>query len=141
MARGRPPLGPRLANGLEGSEHARKCLEIILETISGERTVAQACEALGISEAAFHKLRSKVLQAALVALEPKPAGRPRKEVPAGQTRVEEIERELKMMELQLFASQVREEIALAMPHLYKDRKDPEKKGMAKKRRKKRAKGK
>jgi len=141
MARGRPPLGPGLVEGLGGSEHARERLRIILETITGGRTVAQACEALGISEAAFHKLRLKALEAALAGLEPKPAGRPAKEVTPEQARVEELERELKMMELQLFASQVREEIALAMPHLYKDRKAPEKKGMAQKRRRKRPEGK
>ena len=141
MARGRPPLGPRLVESLGGSEHARERLRIILETITGQRSLQQACEVLGVTEAAFRKMRNKVLQAALASLEPKPVGRPRTEVPAGQTRVEELEGELKLMELQLFASQVREEIALAMPHLYKDRKDPEKKGMAKKHRKRRGKSK
>lgn len=132
MARGRPPLGPRLVEGIGASEHARKRLKVILETITGEFSLQKACEALGVSEAAFRKMRNKALEGALAGLEPKPAGRPRKETSPEQERIEELEKELKMMELQLFASQVREEIALAMPHLLKDREASGKKGMAKK---------
>lgn len=122
MGRGRPPLGPKLADGIEGSEYARKCLRTILQTVAGEISVTQVCEALGIGEAAFHKMRVKAFEGALAGLEPKPAGRPPKEVSPEQEQIAALQRQLKYMELQLFASQVREEIALAMPHVLKDKK-------------------
>ena len=75
-ARGRPPLGARHADKLEGSEQASERLGLILRTISGEVTVAEACALLEVSEAHFHRLRDQALQGALAALEPKPPGRP-----------------------------------------------------------------
>ena len=69
---GRKPLGPQLAQHLEGSIGAKERLEVILETIAGRMKVTEACARLEIGEAMFHRLRTEVLQAGLARLEPRP---------------------------------------------------------------------
>lgn len=122
MTGGRPPLGPRLARNVEASGLARKRLEVILETIAGERTIAQACAELGIQETQFHDLRTRALSSAASSLEMGQAGRPCIEVSPEQIQVATMEAELKELRLELRAAQVREEIAAVMPHLLKGEK-------------------
>ena len=43
MSVGRPPKGSDHVNGLEGADAEKKRLRIVLETLSGERSVEQAC--------------------------------------------------------------------------------------------------
>jgi len=117
MTRGRTPKGPELVNSVEASEHAKGRLKIILETISGDRTIASACEELGICESAFHKLRSNWLSESAAILEPKQAGRPSKYASEADRRVRELEEELLEMKLRFEAAMIREEIALVMPHV------------------------
>lgn len=132
MARGRPPRGSGIADDLKGSRHARERLKTVLQTITGELTVVQACEKLCITEAAFYRMRWKALEGAVEGLEPRPAGRPGRQLSPEEDRIAELEKELKLREVQLFAAQVREEIALAMPHLLK-KSGEEKKGRKKRR--------
>jgi hypothetical protein len=115
----RPPSGPELVEGIEGSPEAKERLKVILETIAGTKTIAEACERLGIGEAAFHKLRTRHLEEAVKGLEPrKPGRKPEKKreedegLLALEDKVASLERELK-------AARIREKIALAMPHLLK----------------------
>ena len=120
MGRGRKSSGPDLVDGAEGSEEAKRRAKAILEALTGRKTVAQASAKVGMGEAMFHRLKTRVIQSAVESLEPRPIGRPAapsqetSEVEALTERVKELERELK-------AAQVREEIALAMPHLKKKR--------------------
>jgi transposase-like protein len=139
MARGRPPKGPRIVDDLDGSEHAKKRLKIILETLTGERGIDEACEVLGVSRAAFNKMRSKWLESAVSSLEPKPSGRPAKTVSEEQKRIADLEAELAEMRMHIVGAQIREEIALAMPHLLVDKPGVGKKKAGKKRKKKRRK--
>lgn len=118
--RGRPSLGAGHVRKFEGSEQAKARLEMILHTLSGERTTQEACAALGISEAAFHKLRDQTLAAALANLEPKPKGRPRNPLPPPAAEdLQTLREQLIDAQMRLYAAQVREEIALTMPHLLK----------------------
>ena len=78
---------------LEGSEHAKIRLKVILETLSGQRTIPDACDELGIQESMFHQLRSEVLQTALGRLEPRPIGRPPHTPSPEDQRVAELEEE------------------------------------------------
>ena len=117
---GRPPQGPALTDRLEGPDDAKKRLKVILETISGERTIEDAAREIGVGAARFHELRREVLQAALAALEPRPAGRPRKEEPARDPRVAELEEQIRELSLEVKAAHVREQIALTMPHLLQE---------------------
>jgi len=128
MAGGRPPGGARLVDGLDGSSDAKKKLRVSIETLAGELSVRNACDALGVSEAMFHKLRSRWMQEALGSLEPKPQGRPPKQKSSEEEEhTEEVEGRMKTLELELRAARVREEIAVALPHLARRRLEREKK--------------
>jgi hypothetical protein len=112
--RGRKPAGVEYVQNLEGSAEAKQRLQVVLETMTGQRRVQEACQVLGIGETRFQQLRHELLQAALERLERKPAGRPRPlpvpaEVGILQEQLAEIAKELE-------ASRVREEVALILPH-------------------------
>lgn len=123
MARGRPSQGPALADKVEGSEQAKVRLKIILQTIAGEMSVADACKTLGLSEARFHELRQQWMQDACAALEPKPLGRPRDATVEEELELLRLHRENRTLEMHLRAAQIREELAVAMPHVLQPRKD------------------
>ena len=117
MSRGRPPKGPELVEGIDGSELAKLRLKVILQTVAGEITVADACTQLNVSEARFHELRTEVLRSAAQALEPKPAGRPAKEVDKDADEVTRLKKEIQELKIDLRAAQIREELAMLMPHV------------------------
>ena len=123
MSRGRPPSGPSLADKVEGSEQAKERLKVILQTISGEVSIPDACAKLGLSEARFHELRQEWMQAACSALEPKPVGRPKETTFEEEVEMLRLHRENKNLKMHLRAAQIREEIAIAMPHLLQPKKD------------------
>lgn len=125
--RGRKPQGPKLVERLEGSERAKARLRVILETLAGRRTIPDACAVLGIHESMFHKLRLEVLQAALGRLEPRPLGRPPRSASLHDAHVLELEQELRDLRVELHASQIREELAEALPRLADPRPTPLKK--------------
>ena len=123
MSRGRPSLGPDLADKADGSEQAKVRLKLILQTIAGELSVVDACQQLGMSEARFHELRQQWIQDACAALEPKPLGRPKEKTIEEEVELLRLHRKNKKLKLHLRAAQIREEIAIAMPHVLKPRKD------------------
>lgn len=125
--RGRPGKGTGHVEKLDGSAQAKRRLRIILETLSAQKTVQQACDELGVTERHFHRLREDALKGAIDKLEPSPSGRPHKEKLIEPSRVEELEREIQDLKIDLRAAQVREEIALVMPNLVKQRKETKKK--------------
>ncbi len=123
MGKGRPSLGPALADKVEGSQQAKERLKLILQTIAGELSVADACKQLGLSEARFHELRQQWMQDACAALEPKPLGRPKETTIEEEVELLRLHRENQKLQLHLRAAQIREEIAIAMPHVLQPRKD------------------
>lgn len=111
-------MGPNHVDHLEGADADKHRLRIVLETISGERSVEQACEELGVSASRFHELRREALQAALDGLAPGASGRPKHEdPPVAHERLNTLERENRELLLELQASYTRTEIALAIPHV------------------------
>jgi hypothetical protein len=110
--RGRKPAGLEYVQNLEGSEEAKRRLQVVLETLTGQRGVQQACQLLAISETRFQQLRHELLQAALERLERKPAGRPRA-TPAPAD-VGALQEQLAEMTKELESSRVREEVALIL---------------------------
>jgi hypothetical protein len=106
---------------MDGSDEAKRRLKVILEVIASKRTVKSACEELGISEARYHELEHAALQAAVEGLEPKPAGRPPAATSESDPRLLALEEEVKELRVGLRAAQIREEIAVVMPHLLKPR--------------------
>ena len=114
---GRKPLGPALVQHLEGSVHAKERLAMILATLAGRCSIAEACEQLGIGEAMFHRLRSEALQAGLDRLEPRPAGTSAARDSAEAQRIAELETRLAEVEHARQTAEVRLEVAqvLAAP--------------------------
>jgi hypothetical protein len=115
--RGRKPTGANLVEHLEGSERAKTRLKVILETISGQRTIPDACNELGIQESMFHRVRSEVLQTALGRLEPRPLGRPPQQLPLYDADHAELEEEILRLRAALKAAEVRRELAENLPRL------------------------
>jgi hypothetical protein len=114
---GRYPAGPEYVELLDGSEPAKQRLRLILETLAGQCGIGEAAQRLGVTEQRVHQLREEALQAALVELEPKPAGRPRR--PAEPLDAAVLAEQVLELEKQLRAAKVRESIALVLPDVVK----------------------
>ena len=119
---GRKPSGSKLVEGIEGSELAKARVGAILDCLTGRKKIEEASEDLGIQQAMFFRMRSEALSGAVAALEPKPMGRPRKDRTPEEEEIEGLKLQMKRKELELKAAHIREEIALAMPHLRKGKK-------------------
>ncbi len=117
MTRGRKTEVTRLVQRLDGSDEAKARLTLFLEVLAGKRTVVEAALGLGLGERQFHTLRNRCLQAALASLEPRLLGRPTRQQADVDGRVASLEAQVQSLRLDLRAAQIREEIALAMPHL------------------------
>jgi hypothetical protein len=117
--RGRKPTGTNLVERLEGSERAKIRLKAILETLSGERSIPEVCQELGIQESMFHRVRGEVLQTALDRLEPRPLGRRPQEILPQDLRVAELEEDNLRLQMELKTTEVRRELAEKLPRLGK----------------------
>jgi transposase-like protein len=117
MGRGRRILGPGLIDGLEGSSMAKEKLRLIMETITGETGIAEACVELGIKEAMFHRMRREMLAGAVGLLEPAPTGRPPHVETEDEKKIKKLQAEIQELKLTVQGLRVKEQIALAMPHL------------------------
>jgi hypothetical protein len=62
---------------LEASRDAKRLAAVILEVLGGERTPAQAAEALAVSLPRYYQLEARGLGGLVAACEPKPKGRQR----------------------------------------------------------------
>jgi hypothetical protein len=117
--RGRPVKGDQLVEDLSGSHTARQRLRVILQTLAGIMTVQEACSVLGVKRSGFHKLRQQFLVRAAGLLEPRPRGHRRAEPTQAEVELASLKQEVVQLKLDLKAQQIREEIALVMPHLLK----------------------
>lgn len=122
MSRGRPPDGIGHVDRLEGPEELKQRLKVLLATLDGSKSVVEACAELGVSESRLHELRKEVLEGALQALQPRASGRPAKPEP-GTPRERELQAHIKALEEDLQMAYVRTEMALAMPHMFKGKKN------------------
>lgn len=129
-------MGPALVHHLDGSERAKRRLEVILATISGQMTVDEACNRLAIKPSRFYKMRNEVLEASLEYLEPRPMGRPAHVETAEEARCTELQQQVEQLQTELKLSQVREELARTMPHMAEERTAQKKTRHTKKARKK-----
>jgi len=109
--RGRRPVGPELAEQLDGSAAACRRMRVILETIAGTLRVHEACEALGICEQRFETIRATAIRAAIAALESKPIGRPPKVLTEAQAEVARLQERIADLDAQLQVARVRAELA------------------------------
>jgi hypothetical protein len=109
--RGRYPSGPEAVERLDGSDEAKQRLRVVLEVLSGRCRVQDACAQLGLGEARLEQLRTRALQGALVALEPRPGGRPRRRPEVAATQVAGLTARVRELELELRVAQARTEVA------------------------------
>jgi len=121
MTRGRKPMGTTIVANREGSEAARRRVQVVLQTIAGTLTVDEACRELGIGAAAFHKVRGQTLDGAIAACEPGPAGRPAARTDEKDAEILGLRSRISDLEIDLRAAQTRAELAIAMPELLKAR--------------------
>jgi hypothetical protein len=110
-------MGPRLVRYLEGSEQAKERLETILESMTGTLSVHAACERLGIGEAMFHRLRTRVLQVAVADLEPRPRGRPRHEPSEAERQRDMLAAEMEELKSELLTATVRCQVSQILPQV------------------------
>ena len=117
MARGRPADSRIIVAHLTGSAQARQRLNLMLQTLKGQVPIPQAAAKLGVGRSYFCLQRQEMLQAALASLEPKPRGRPPLEVSAEQEEIQRLQQQVQALKIDLKAAQIREELALLMPHV------------------------
>jgi transposase-like protein len=119
MARlGRKPQGAELVETLIGSQHAKLRLKAFLETLSGEASVDEVCEQLGICQSRFFEQRTAWLHDSIGLLEPRVPGRPRKEEPtisAEEARL--LRQRVQELEARAAAVEVQAELARTLPHV------------------------
>lgn len=113
--RGRYPSGLEFVDKLNSSPESKQRLKAILETMAGTCRTQEACERLGISEQRFDQIRVEALQAALAALEPKPAGRKPRQPTPEEIDVEYLQEQIAKLKAELQAALIRAEIAVALP--------------------------
>jgi len=116
----RPTGGVKMLEPLPGTPEAKARLSAIVATMSGEKSIPEACAELRIGEARFHEMRKEFLAEALGLLERKAAGRKVAQTPPEGTpgkRVTELEEEVETLRIELEAARIRTEIAVTMPHL------------------------
>ena len=109
---GRKSDPDQLLRPIKASEVARERAKIVLLTLAGHWSVKDALERLSISRTRFQDLRRRMLESALLALEPGPVGRPPKrravedpEVRALRRQVTELTHELRMVRTSLELSE------------------------------------
>lgn len=123
MTMGRPNKGVSHVDGLDAAASEKKRLRAILETITGDLSVDDACARLGIHRAQFQELRQRALQGAVTALQPGQPGRPRKRPDARAEELERLRAEKAELEQELEVTRVRLEIAMVMPEVLRPPKD------------------
>jgi hypothetical protein len=130
MARGRRSDARSLVMQLAGSRRARQRLDLMLQTLKGECTIPQAATTLGIARSRFFGQRQAMLQAALESLEPKRRGRPPLVVSDEQRQIAELQAQVQALKIDLQAAQIREQLALLLPHVLTRNKERRKKNAA-----------
>jgi hypothetical protein len=120
--RGRYPSGPEFVAKLEGSAEAKERLQVLLETLAGGCRVGEACDRLGIKEARFDQLRIEALQAAVLALEAKPAGRKPQPATTDEGEVQLLRGRLAELEAELQTALVRAQVGVVLPRVGEQKK-------------------
>jgi len=113
--RGRRAPGPEFVRRLPGEANAKQRLEVILRTLTGQLGMGQASVQLGMTPQHLHMLRQAAFEAALAALAPRPLGRPRQRATPEQEQIHALERQIKQLQDELAASQLREQLAVLLP--------------------------
>ncbi len=123
---GRRPDPAAIITRLAGSPQAQQRMELMLQTLTGKSQIPEAAARLGLGRSRFCLLRQEMLQAALQSLEPKARGRPPMESTPQEQQIADLQEQVLALKIDLKAAQIREELALLMPHVLhkKNKKKP-----------------
>src|SRR6185312_15459363 len=88
-------------------------VKTVLRTMTGELRVQEACAILELSEQRFDQLRVELLEAAIAALEIKPAGRHPRSMEESQ--IAELQQQVADLQSQLQTALLRAELAASLP--------------------------
>jgi hypothetical protein len=119
--RGRRASVAAAVAGLDGPRAMRERLRVLLDTLTGQLSLAAAGGRLGLGRTRVLALRRQALGGALDALAPHPVGRPRRGPSAGAVELARLQARVRELEGALQAEQVRAEVALTMPGLLRRR--------------------
>jgi transposase-like protein len=115
---GRKPQGAELVDLLSGSEHAKARLKAFLETLSGEASVEEVCQQLGICPSRFFEQRTAWLHDSIGLLEPRLPGRPRKAEPAlSAEEAQALRQRVQELEARAAAVEVQADLVHTLPHV------------------------
>lgn len=109
---GRKPQGWKLIEHVSGDESCKARVRAFLATMTGQCTVDEACQGLGIKPSRFFLLRNEWLERSVGLLEPKPVGRPRK-TSAEDPQVAELKQQVQALERRALAAELRAKLAEA----------------------------
>ena len=113
--RGRKPDIDGLIDRREGSGEAKRKAKLLLRTFGEELTVIEAGRKLGLNEGRAHVWRERALQAVVEAMEPRPAGRPKRRTEPELEDMSRLEKENAALRREVLLARVREEIAILRP--------------------------
>jgi hypothetical protein len=135
MSGGRPNLGVDHVDRIDAPEEEKRRVKIVLQTMTEELSVSEACRRLSITTSRFHELRLEILQGAIEGARPGRPGRPRKEESKDERKILRLEGRIKDLQEELEMSLLRTELAVALPHVFHPELVPslEKKGSSPKR--------
>lgn len=109
----RPNKGVNHVDEIQGTKESKRRAKLILKTITGEMSVREACEELGVGPTQFANLRTQALEGLVDSLGPKPAGRrPRAQVASSREvelaqRLADLERENQLLRVQVEVASLR----------------------------------
>jgi hypothetical protein len=101
----------RLVEAIEASPQARERARVILGTLARKWSVEAGCRSLRVGRTRFQELRRRMLAAAVVALEERPAGRPKSQVEQTRRGLSALRRRLVALEQELRTVQTELDIA------------------------------
>jgi hypothetical protein len=115
VQRGRPTSAVSIVHRLKGTPVAKERVLVILENLGGTLPFREACLRIHASRTLLRRQREAMLQAALRALEPRPPGRPAREIAPESRTIRLLQSKIERLEEDLSFSRVREELALLVP--------------------------
>jgi transposase-like protein len=118
MGGGRPNFGVDHVDRIDAPEEDKRRAKIVLQTLTEEISVDEACRRLSIGPTRFHELRKEVLEGAIAGAHPGRPGRPRKEEPSDERKIRRLEGRVKELQEELQLSLLRTELAVALPHVF-----------------------
>jgi len=135
MGGGRPNFGVNHVDRIAAPEEEKRRVKIVLQTMTEEISVDEACQRLSIGTSRFHELRREILEGAIEGARPGRPGRPRQEETKEERKIRRLEGRVRELQEELELSLLRTELAVALPHVFHPELVPslEKKGSSAKR--------